>query len=372
MIKGISLTTTAILMVTMASAQLSFMVNLPPAGLTTRMQLWNITIMNATNTPASVYVECRMIAVDNGNTIMTATTNTWSAMPGNSVVSYSQVLPVQYNIVDPAFQGFSMSELLPVGTYQFCYVLWNKVGDRFDRISEDCQIAVIEPMSPPLLMTPALEEELETPHPVFTWLPPTPIQQFIGLTYDISLSEVVPGQSPLDAVRLNIPILVQSGLPSATLPYQHAYPPLRTGKVYAWQVLARSNGAPVSSSDVWSFTYRGPVDSGASFPTEGAYPKLSRERSLSYAIMEGDLRLEYLNSTSDSTWNVQLTTLSKDREWVQAFNMDSIPLRHGKNHVRIRAELLPFLQHQKLYQLQLRNSSNEIYWLRFEYRRRDQ
>lgn len=352
-------------------AQISFTANLPPSGLISRQQLWNISVVNASGQVYKVYLEWRMSDLESGVEIISARSNSIRISPGASAVSVQQLMPVQYNVLSPAYQSFGVTDLLPVGTFQICYSMWLQAGDRFDRISEDCQVTVVEPLSPPILTAPENGTLLPDPNPILTWIPPAPLNQFIDLTYDLVVVTVLPGQSDVDAIDRNIPFYARSSLSATAFPYSGGYPVFEPGKKYAWRVVARSTNRPVAYSEVWSFSLDTTEAIADLAVREGAYPRMSRTQQLSYAVMINDLRFEYLNPTADTTWNVQITELSGKRNWIRDFSMDTIPLHYGKNFVRIREELLPFLEDKKLYQLELRNSFGEVYRLRFEYHRRD-
>src|SRR5436190_811787 len=79
------------------------------------------------------------------------------------------------------------------GRYQACYTVVNAQKGELTLV-ENCITVNVDPLSPPLLNTPADEDKLLTAYPQFTWLPPTPIGLFNDLGYAMVLVEVFPGQ----------------------------------------------------------------------------------------------------------------------------------------------------------------------------------
>src|SRR6185295_7309435 len=109
----------------------------------------------------------------------------------------------------------------------------------------------IAPLSPPVLNSPADRSILQTPYPQFTWMPPTPVQMFDNLNYEITVSEILEGQSPMDAIRYNTPVYAKTNGQQTFETYPSTYSKLDTTKTYAWQVVARSGLNYAAATEIW-------------------------------------------------------------------------------------------------------------------------
>ena len=360
----------SILWMNAAAGQVSIGLNLPPQGLTMKSQLWNMMVTNSSSQNMLTYLELRMSDATSNVQVMTARTISWNLAPGAQVLQANLLAPIQYNVIDPAYQAFAVSEFLPVGSFQVCFSLWKQESDRVEKIVEECNIVTIEPLSPPLLLSPDHQSELENGFPLFTWTAPAPVQLFTGMTYDLQVAEILPGQTENDAIQQNIPLFNQSGITSTSYPYPAGAPSLELEKRYAWRVSVRNAQNIVAQTDTWWFTIRNP-NKIINSSTITAFLKLKKSQDQAYGLALNELKFEYLNETGDSVWEVQLSDISKERKLVGEFSMDSIPLRFGQNLVRLGTNQLEFLEDKHMYLLELRNSRREIYRLKFEYRRKE-
>jgi hypothetical protein len=168
----------------------------------------------------------------------------------------SDVEPVEYNYLSPTFDINKMSDaLLPVGNYRACYTIY--AGERDAKatvLSEDCFNFEVDPLSPPQLSFPADSAMVETPYPQFKWLPPTPAILFTDLNYDLLVTEVLAGQTAMEAIQENLPVYSALHLTSIDDSYPASNKSLDTGKVYAWRVIAKNGEAFSAQSEVWTFS----------------------------------------------------------------------------------------------------------------------
>src|SRR5882672_5439150 len=190
-----------------AKPQVVMNLQLPPAGLTIKSQLWNLSVVNTASQTMQAQVELSMVSVSNNQTVLTATTRVLDFPKGLKQLHAGEVAPVIYNVlasgynVDGSPEGF-----LPVGTFQLCYTLVRVDLETEERVAEVCETVVIEPISPPQLVSPSDSEQVELTRPLFNWLPPSPYQLFNNLVYDFNLVEVQALQTGADAIQQNIPV----------------------------------------------------------------------------------------------------------------------------------------------------------------------
>jgi hypothetical protein len=151
-------------------------------------------------------------------------------------------------------------------------VTGDKVGNQ---PGEDCIPFAIEPVSPPLLNTPANKSILESRLPQFTWLPPAPANLFTDLNYEMILTELHPGQSPEEAVQQNIPVYRAPRLKNMYINYPAGAVALDTAKQYAWTVTAHNGSLYAAQTEVWTFRIKS-VQNNTRF-ANGAYVQLKKE-----------------------------------------------------------------------------------------------
>lgn len=358
--------------VTMVKAQVLITPQIPPYGVAQKIQLWNMVLTNTSNAVKSIHLEMMITDARNGQQVMSGASRILDIAPGIMQANAAILGPIQYNIlsssyyVDPGPAG-----LLPVGDFDVCFSILLHVSDAVNKIGEECQELIIEPLSPPLLQSPYETAVIETRNPMFTWLPPMPVNLFTNLRYDLELVELYPNQSAADGMQQNIPIFRQSGIPTTSLFYPVSAVQLSMEKMYAWRILAKSNEAIVAQSETWTFSLKDFAKSTLLLAQELPYVKLKKEDAGGFAVFPGVLKFDYTNETSDTTWNITLTDLSEREPRTDSLDMDSIPLRPGQNLVNYRQMEKLQLIDRHFYLLEVTNLRQEKWRLRFEYRKPD-
>jgi hypothetical protein len=355
-----------------AQAQVTVNLQLAPVGLSLKSQLWNMFVTNSSTSGILIHAELRLTEANSNVQVMNATTSAISIIPGNQLLQVNALAPIQYNITDPAYQSFALTEFLPVGQFLACFSIIKHTGDATEKILEECEIIEVEPLGPPQLVYPYHQEAIETQLPIFNWSPPSPMNLFTGMSYDLEVVDVFPNQTETDAIQQNIPLLRQAGISATTFPYPAGAPGLEINKKYAWRILVKTNQAVVARSEVWWFTLKDMVRKDSAAQIELPYAKLKKDNQLSYTIAQNDLKFEYLNETSDIIWNAKVFDISTAKKREVSVSFDSIRLKRGQNQVRIPLLQLDALIDKHLYLLQVENSRGEIWRLKFEYRRKEE
>lgn len=139
-----------------------------------------------------------------------------------------------------------------MGNYVACYRLV-KNDETLDALGEDCVSINIDPLSPPLLNTPADKSEIQTPYPQFSWMPPAPFDMFNNLSYDLLVTVLLPGQNASEAIQYNTPIYSRTNINQPYETYASSFAKLETGKTYAWQVVAKNGLSYAAKTEVWTF-----------------------------------------------------------------------------------------------------------------------
>jgi hypothetical protein len=351
-------------------SQVVIQLQVPPLGLTIKPQLWNLALMNGTRESLSVRIEVVLTDVGSNQQVLSGTTRTFILPEGGRQVQVKDVLPVTYNsgsaifAVDPNPDGF-----LPVGIFNVCYTLiGSKKGLPEEVMAEACETFEIEPLSPPMLVMPANNDYAESNRPFFTWLPPSPYQLFNNLRFDFALVEVFPTQSPADAVQQNIPVAAQGNIIFNSYQYPMNLPELDSSKTYAWRVVAKNGILPVANSEVWTFKIKQYEADSSRFLSRGYYTSMRREDDASYIISGDLLKFSYLHEYGDSSVNIRLSDITTATRKLIAFDKSDMEVQYGQNQLTMDLQSI-HLTSKHLYLLELINSRQEKWYLKFEYRK---
>ena len=226
--------------------------------------------------------------------VLSSPEGTWSTTPRH------ESLPATVTLLTPELAPWATLALtgkvkdsvdktghLPDGTYTLLVYFRNIQGVTGQTYQD--QIGFMRfPVSvpqPPSLLYPSNQSAVAMPNPVFQWTPvfrPSGIQP----VYLLRLVELLPMETPLQAIEANYPLLETRVRYATALTYPVAAPPLRDGRTYAWRVQAIEapiKGVPTTKitpvganegrSQVFTFTWRPKVRApGAEAVGVGATP----------------------------------------------------------------------------------------------------
>jgi hypothetical protein len=230
----------------------------------------------------------------------------------------------------------------------------------------------IPPFGPLLLNQPSNGSTLQEFHPLFSWLPLSGVQSLTNLKYDLRLVEVLSNQSAADAIQDNIPLYIKRHLTTSNYLHAPSAPGLLSGKVYAWQVTATSNLSEIAKSEIWSFITKQDPAMEALQGQEPSFIKLKKAGAQDgFGVYSGNIRFDYYNETGDKIWNVQVEDLTAASHTSFSLQLDSMQLKRGQNLVNYNASRDKRFVDKHNYILKVINSGNEIWQLRFEYRKPD-
>ncbi|BAV08139.1 hypothetical protein FLA_4172 [Filimonas lacunae] len=339
----------------------------PPTGVVQKSQLWNMVLVNGSNETYSIDITLTLLSTADNNPVLTVISRGIILTKGAHQLKYADVSPVNYRYTSPAFGADMRPEgLLPVGSYTACYTINKWKGDISEPLMEDCISLEIQPLSPPILTTPADKDSIETDYPQFTWLPPSPILLFGDLSYNLVVVKVLPDQSPLQAVQQNIPLFNQSRLRQPFYNLSSATAGIDTGNVYAWGVIANNNNQFIAISEVRTFTRKGIVKIETSLPV-AAYVQLSRGEDGSVIVTSGALKLIYNNLLSDARLTYKITNLSDKGNALVASG--TTVLTTGSNFIDLDVLKTSRLENGNTYQYTATNSRGEKWTIKFIYRK---
>ncbi|HEU4553605.1 MAG TPA: hypothetical protein VFS25_12245 [Chitinophaga sp.] len=342
-------------------AQVSMTVQLPPAGVMQKSQLWNMLLVSASGAPVNVKIMLRLSDAQTNQPLLTGISRTITLYKGAKQIRAEDAGPVQYEYLSTAVDS-DVNGLLATGNYQACYSVAT-TGHEGALLAEDCIPFAVEPVSPPLLNTPANGSVLETMQPQFSWLPPAPLNIFKDLNYDMVLVEVRNGQSPAEAVQQNIPVFRSMHNRNIFVSYPSSALALDTGKNYAWTVTANNGPRYAAQTEVWTFRIKGMQNMQS--VNANAYMQLKKEIDASVANSRGPLHFSYSNDANDKTVQYEIIPLQESGGAIQQGNLS---LATGDNLLELRLRESR-LEDGKTYLFRLLNSRHEYWQMKFIYTR---
>ena len=132
------------------------------------------------------------------------------------------------------------------------------------QITGNAHFAVRYP-SPPILVSPSNGSEITMDIPIFAW---TPVVNTMGLQmeYEFLLVEILPGQTPYQAISSNRSLAREIVIGTTTLPYTFEFLPLMENAEYAWQITAKDAAGDVplqndGKTEIYTFHFK-PEDLG--------------------------------------------------------------------------------------------------------------
>jgi hypothetical protein len=347
--------------ITTAQAQVSMTLQVPPMGVLVKNQLWNMLLVNSGNRSVLLRINLVLLDEKTNQPVLTASTIPFLLNKGAKQLQAKDLSPIQYNYNGPASNADrDPNGLLPAGSYQACYTVVN--AEKGNPTVENCIELNVDPLSPPLLNTPADEGSLYTAYPQFTWLPPTPPGLFSDLSYDLILVEVLAGQGKADAIQQNIPVYSAGFIKNLYMNYPSSYRALDTARLYAWRIVALNNGQPTAMSDIWTFRVTVPPKPGLK-SRSSAYISLKRGLDPSIASSGETLKLSYDNDAADTIVGYTITSLQEPGNPI--LQQGRLPLRKGNNLLQVSLQTSAGYAESKVYQFRLVNGRNESWTVKF-------
>jgi hypothetical protein len=134
---------------------------------------------------------------------------------------------------------------LPEGSYTL--TIEALPDDAFITTLPSTSVFIVEYAQPPLILTPPDGATVAQAYPVFAWTPvigPTTLP----LNYDVRLVELLPDQTPRQALEANRAYVEQT-VQATTFVYGPQQLPLTPGRTYVWQVTARDPAGQLPIAD---------------------------------------------------------------------------------------------------------------------------
>jgi hypothetical protein len=278
----------------LVQAQLTIQPNIQAVGMVQKAQLWNMLVVNSSNQSYNCRLDFVLRDRITGTDVLSANSNWFAVTPGAKQININTLNPIQYNYLTPGFdtrlQGF-----LPVGNYTACYTLSN--AEKTITPVDECVQFDVEPLSPPMLISP-LDSSVfaSTPHQL-SWVPPTPAGMFNRLQYDVLIVPIYTGQKPAEAIQENIPFYVEGNLATNMLNFPSSAPAFDKEQWYAWQIVARDERNYAGKSETWVFKIKD--DSLITKTETDVYLLLDGSASGAYAIGGYKLHIKFFSTEAE-------------------------------------------------------------------------
>jgi hypothetical protein len=335
--------------------------------------LWHFTVVRSiTDDNAQFYVSLRVF--DGADRLrIKSNTATVSLPPGShyynlSNISLLQPFTTSYHDAGILQQTINSGGNFPPGTYHLVYTLYGKAADGvFTPLAEDVSEALVETLWPPMLLSPADEEIIDTRYPILTWTPAFSSSYPGQITYTLKLVELLPGQNTYQAMAANPAYFTQNNIPVTMLPYPPSAQPLDTSRTYVWQVHADAQGTQMGSSEIWSFTYRIP-NSGEKSPKKNTYFLLSTEATSEYVIInDGQLRISYTENLYDTDKKLTFNIIDQKGKVIADQSKLNHSISEGYNKIRISlcSKSSGFNLPKGQYTIKIKSQRGNIYLLNF-------
>ena len=340
-----------------AVAQVSIQPVLPPGGIIQKNNLWNIAVINTSPATLECRIELTLRDRASGLEVLTATTGQFSVASGARQLNASFLMPIQYNYLSSSVNSRN-DEFIPIGDYTACY----RLSANKNIIAEECVSFDVEPLSPPMLINPADSSALETAPSQFTWIPPSPINLFNRLQYEVMITEILPGQKAEEAMQQNLPFYTEPNVPINNLTYRGMATDFEIEKWYAWQVVARDDNNYAGKSEVFVFKVNKPSITEMLIKL-APFTKMKKNDPEKGSAPNGILKLSYVNETTDKEATINITDLTKTENKMFQF---SVPLKEGENLIEYNVLKKFKLEENRVYRVEIVNSRKEIWSLLFE------
>ena len=215
-------------------------------------------------TPDLTHWSIQNNAFEEGNVYLVEEINTLTGI--KILTDQSRQFPLSVGITDvsPASNGipqFSNNEAqiaytqtgrLPFNNYSICVTLYEVGTGKL--LGTACKTIYAE-LTPPQLISPFNQDHIPPVQPMFTWLRPQSVEAGMqDIDYTLVITEVLPGQSGIEAINSNPYFLEQERLRTENYLYPPSGKELVAGNLYAWQITAYSSGQMIGKTEVWTFT----------------------------------------------------------------------------------------------------------------------
>ncbi|HEY5535374.1 MAG TPA: SBBP repeat-containing protein [Ignavibacteria bacterium] len=217
------------------SQTVTVVLDTPPQGKLNLSDFWNASLTNNSKETYKIYLFGTLTEKKAG-LIATAITTEFDLKNGTKKIKASdfpKTPEITYPNSDPKYKEALVRQgSLPSGDYTYC--LYAKLKKNNEELGNDCIEQVIEETGMISLITPGDGEEIEPGSPIiFTWMSS---KKKINENYIIKIAEILEGQTPEAAIKINKAWFEQAEIKKNTFQYPKTANAFQEGKKYAWRI----------------------------------------------------------------------------------------------------------------------------------------
>lgn len=217
-------------------------------------QLWNLSLTNLYTVSKEISIQLSLADLQTNTTVLNGNSSAFIINNGSKFYSFRDIPGLNFQLGNSGLSASIQNNgLLPAGKFQLCYQVFEINNGKQILTNEYCDNIEIEPISPPILISPDNHIVSGDSLVLFQWSPPQPLLMFTALNYEIELAEINSNQNALTAISQNHIFYKSLKLVTNSLTYPSNAPKLKFGQPYAWRVTACNGVVPVIQSEVWEF-----------------------------------------------------------------------------------------------------------------------
>jgi hypothetical protein len=326
--------------------------------------LFNCRILNGpTRRTATLSI---VVSERKAGTVVLIKTAPFAILPGSNVVPYSAIrgASIQYSSNNIGVIN-NNHNYFPQGTYEYCFTL-NFNDNKSDALAEQCFDYQLTPFAELNLIDPYNKDNICDTRPVLTWQPLLP--GIAGSYYQLVLSEIKTGQTPVEALNYNLPIINQSNITATVLPYPSIVKELEKGKSYVWQVTAYKNQTVLNRSEVWQFKVDC-KDTTKKELTDDGYRDIEDLVKGNFYVANGVVRFAVVNAYGPQTLKYEIKSLHETDKKIKG--LPKVKLTRGSNKIIIDLSSVGALVDANFYVMNIWLPNGSVKSLRFIYYDKD-
>ena len=265
--------------------------------------IWNISISNFDTSPYRVRAKIN-VKFNNSEDALNAETGNFTISQGTRNYQGRLLEPINYSFInDKIINSIRRTATLPDGDYTICIDIINQ--DNLQILSSSCIEHSVATAIPPALFAPYDGTDMYDNIIVWSWFMQPETSSGEKVVCDLTVVELLEGQTGEEAIKLNPPVVFRPNLTTATWQSNFAMRSLRSGKRYAWKVVAKAGGKVVNESEIWQFTYNNEYAEDTVEETNikkapDEYPLNNVENEKKLLSLSGKFRLTLENSNNQS------------------------------------------------------------------------
>ncbi len=216
----------------------------PPPGRLHMTDLWWVDLNNPTRETLNIWLEGHV--QKEGREVYFGETWPFKLPPGWKRIQLPDIR-IRNQRAAPGYEVFVLrTGSVPPGSYSYWVLVKGEAS------GGDTAETEVSPTTPPRLVAPVDRSAVTDLYPQFRWaapIPPVP-----GVSYELKLVEVLPGQTKFEAMATVRPWFEGRNIRTTAFTYPHSGRPLVPRKKYAWQVRALLDRAVIGVSEIWEFS----------------------------------------------------------------------------------------------------------------------